>query len=820
MTQLVERLQRIASQTEAAGDDAPACHLALVIDQLEEAFSDERVSITERDAFFALLDGLARSGSVWIIATMRSDAYPRIADAPTLVALKEGEGQYDLLPPSVREIAQIIRLPASAAGLRFETRPNTAEKLDDVIRDAAANNPGALPLLQFLLEELYQRRNAEDVLTFRAYEELGGVEGALAQHAESVLARVSPAARNALPAVLRELVTFGVDDESRALRRVAPRSAFESRAASELVDALLEARLLVSALSSDGTSVVSLAHEALLEFWPRMKAWVEEDRELLLVHARLAAATREWERSSRSPDLLLARGKPLAEAKELASAGLRLSPAEDALLEASQRRARRFAVVRASAIAGLGILALVAAIAAYKAQLESRRAQVQATTAQRTTDFMVSLFANADPFQSRGEKITVREVLDQGIVQINSELKDETQVRANLLRAMGQAYTGLGLYEKAGTALESAVSESERLETDGDLFKARLALAYNDYQNGEYAKCESLYVAARAQAVARAREGSETVALADSGLGECLVKLDRLDEAERHLRNALAINQSIHGEDHPETARDLEALGTILLSTGRFDDAEPLLLRALTAQRNIAGPNSGRVGVVLGNLGFLYFQAGRYDQAVSAWSKALPITESVLGPDHAQVAALLNNLGRVELLTGRLDSARPHMARSLAIVRASLSPGHDDLLTPLNSLGMIELARGDLNDSKALFDEALAIARARNHRLLEQILGNEAQLASQSGQTANGKALLNEARSLQRSIFGAKLDGPEAWRVAVLDVTEASLASAEGDQAHAQHLVSGALPLLQKRFGADNIYTTRAREVLDQKLAH
>ncbi len=266
---IVDRLAGLAVDASTSVDAGSACHLALVVDQLEEVFSDERVDAAERDRFFAALDALARSHVVWILATMRSDAYVRIAEAPALVALKEGEGQVDLLPPSVREIGQIIRLPAAAAGLRFETRPNTAEKLDDAIRDDAARNPGALPLLQFLLEELYRRRSADDVLTFHAYEELGGVEGALVQRAETVLAGVGDAARDALPKVLRELVTFGIDDESRALRRVAPRDAFVDAASNELVEALLDARLLVAGSSADGAPIVSLAHEALLQFWPR-----------------------------------------------------------------------------------------------------------------------------------------------------------------------------------------------------------------------------------------------------------------------------------------------------------------------------------------------------------------------------------------------------------------------------------------------------------------------------------------------------------------------------------------------------------------------
>jgi tetratricopeptide (TPR) repeat protein len=811
---VLDRLRRLAASAPPTADDAPAvCHLVLVVDQMEEAFSDEQVTIADRDAFFEAIDALARSGSVWVLATMRSDAYFRIAEVPRLVALKEGDGQFDLLPPSIREIGQIIRLPAAAAGLRFEQRPNTAEKLDDVIRDDAARNPGALPLLQFLLEELYQRRSRDDVLTFHAYEELGGVEGALVQRAETVMADVSEAARAALPTVLRELVTFGIDDESRPLRRVAPREAFASAGASELVNALLEARLLVASSGADGAAVVSLAHEALLQFWPRVKTWVDEDRELLLVHSRLEAATREWERQGRRADLLLPRGKPLAEARELVGAGIRLTPAETALLAASQRRASRFALLRNAAIGGLVLLTVAAGIAAWQARVERGRAQVQATTAQRTTNFMVSLFSNADPYQTQGDKVTVRQVLDEGIKQIDAQLDGENEVRANLLRAMGEAYSGLGLYSNARAALESSVKEASSNPTSDDFFRARVALAHNAFLDGDYEGAEKLYFAVRNEAAHLRGEVNDEVALADTGLGECYTKENKLDEAEVRLKNALAINRQLHGEQFGETARDLEALGILYFSLGRFAEAEPLLLRTVEIQRKLYGPRSGKLATAQSNLGLYYFQTGQYTRAMDEWRSALSIDEDVFGAEHAQVAALLNNLGRVELLTNHLDQAQIHMTRALEVFRRSLSDGHDDLVAPLNSIGMIELAQGNLEGARRSLDEALSIARRRNHRFLDQVLGNEADLEARLHRTTQARSLLSEARAVQEATYGDSLHGANSWRGAVLDVIESNIAVEERDDHRARDLLSAALPLLITRFGKDNLYASRAEQL-------
>jgi tetratricopeptide (TPR) repeat protein len=265
-----------------------------------------------------------------------------------------------------------------------------------------------------------------------------------------------------------------------------------------------------------------------------------------------------------------------------------------------------------------------------------------------------------------------------------------------------------------------------------------------------------------------------------------------------------------------ETAHDLEALGIAIFFEGRFSDAEPLLLRAVEIQRELSGQKSGKLGTALNNLGLLYFQMGKYTKAMDAWTSALTIDESIFGPNHAHVAAILNNLGRVELLTNHLDRAEVHMSRALEILRSSLSQGHDDLVPPLNSLGMIYLAQGNLESAQSALTEALAIARARNHRFLDQVLGNEADLEACNGNWREAQVTLREARSLQETMYGASLKGSEAWRAAVLDGVEANIEQQSGNREQAARRLSAALPLLQKRFGDDSLYVTRDRRLLGQ----
>lgn len=788
-------------------------HLALIVDQLEEIFSDERIDQRQREGFAAALAALARSGCVWVVATMRSDLYPQLTDLPMLMSLKEGDGQFDLLPPTLREIGQIIRLPAAAAGLRFESRAHTAERLDDTIRDAAASNAAALPLLEFLLEELYKRRSADNVLTFRAYDELGGVAGALAQRAEEVLAAVGAEARETLPLVLRELVSLSTEDDTTPLRAVAPLAAFDSPAARELVQALLEARLFVSHLDDLGRPVVSVAHEALLEHWPRVRSWCEDNREYLRAHARLAAATRTWEREGRSRDFLLQRGKPLFEARSLAAEGVRLSEAERALLDASDRRARRFGQLRAAAIVGLVVLAGSASAAAWFASRESDRARIQASTSQRTSDFLVSLFSIADPGENRGETYTVGEMLDRGVTEIRGSLSDEPAIRGNLMRAMGQAYNGLGLYPKAKAILVQAVADAEKGGDGEALIRARIALGFNQYMNGDYEPASAGYREALSESEALFGESHDLVAASMRGLADSIFELGQTPEAERLYRRALAIERHLHGERHADTARTLHDLGILLYYQARYDEAEKLYRQSLATYRALYGEQHAAVAQGLNDLAVLLYDTGRFEDAIRSYEAAVPIYRKVYGEEHSEYASGIYNLGRVLLITGKYRQAEGYLRQALAIDRERLAANHEDLILPLNSLAMLDIARGNLAEAEALLNEALASAREHKHWMLNQVLTNVGDVYVRLRRLDEAGAALDEARRLLVAEYGDQLSGAAAWRLAILDSVTGSYKMAERRYAEAKQDLDSAWPVLRARFGPRSYYG-------DQCLSH
>ena len=783
--------------------------VALVIDQLEEVFSDERIEFTERERFFALLARLIATRGIWAVATLRSDFYPRCVEHRDLVALKADSGQYDLRAPTAAEIGQIIRLPAAAAGLRFETRVDGGEGLDEVLRDEAVRSPEALPLLEFALDELYKRRASDGTLTFAALGEIGGVEGALAQRAEAVFSVLPEPTRASMPAVLRKLISATGTGGHDIARRSAALDDFAPGAERGLVQALVDARLCVSELGRDGRPVVSIAHEALLRHWPRVRDWLEANRDMLRAHGRLAASAERWDQEGRRPDLLLASGRPLDEAQSVMDGGGEITELEQALIDASRSRARRARKLRIAAVAGLAVLAVAASAAAVIATAQRERAETEASTTQETMNFLVSLFTRADPTKARANELTVREMLDRGAEDVQRQLRDRPAVRSSLMTAMGRAYIGLGLPEPARTLLTDAVET--RRKSDGDdartTTESRTVLAAATFLAGKYEDAEKMYRESLAHARAEAPHGDALVATNLNGLADALAELGSDDEAERLYREALEIDGKIFGPRSAESAQTLQGLARTLYFTGRYDEADQLMREGLSIRREVLGPNHWKVADSLNELGALYYQTGRYREAADIWKESLAISEQWAGTDHPDVGTVANNIGRSLLIDNRPDEARPYLERTLRIWRHAWPADHDDLSIPLNSLAMIDIAHRDFPDAEAKLDEALKICELRNFWLTDQVLTNLADVYAKTGRAEQAGALLDRARALLEEQYPlAEMPG-EAWRYALQDAVRATAYAAGKRYPEARKLLADALPIVRKRFGEQRYYT-------------
>ena len=359
-------------------------HLLLFVDQFEELYTLGADRAT-REAFVRCLEGAADDASspLRVVLAVRSDFLDRVAEDRAFTGAIS-RGLTLLAPLSRDQLRAALVAPVEAAGHGFED-----ESLVDALLDALASARSPLPLLQFTAARLWETRDAgRRLLTRAAFDALGGVEGALATRADAVLAGLSRHDQRLARAVLTGLVSA---DRTRAVVSLAELRSGEGRTVDRVVQHLAEARLVLVETDPERGTTVELVHESLVERWPRLVRWLDEDRDAARFRTRVQAAARPWDEQGRTDDLLW-RGEAAAEAERWLARGpeavAELRPRDRAFLDAVARlaargRRRRRQAVGAS-FAFLCAVAVVVSLLAVRARREARQAR---NTARLATAF-------------------------------------------------------------------------------------------------------------------------------------------------------------------------------------------------------------------------------------------------------------------------------------------------------------------------------------------------------------------------------------------------------------------------------------------------
>ena len=278
-----------------------ADHALVIVDQFEELFTQNEEDVQE--AFAELLGDLVLQANVHVLLSMRDDFLLRCSEHPSLAPLFSAVTP--LRRPGPTALRRAVVLPAQRCGYRFDDETLVDEMIHEVASERAA-----LPMLAFATAQLWDRRDREGGrLTRTAYASIGGVTGALAQHAEATLEEIG---RPRVPLVRTLLAELATAEGARLTReREQLLSAFESRdraAADEVLDALVDARLLTAYESSDeegpSRQSVEIAHESLLTQWPRLARWRSQDADRDTLRDQLRLSAHLWDARGRPRDLL------------------------------------------------------------------------------------------------------------------------------------------------------------------------------------------------------------------------------------------------------------------------------------------------------------------------------------------------------------------------------------------------------------------------------------------------------------------------------------------------------------------------------------
>jgi eukaryotic-like serine/threonine-protein kinase len=348
--------------------------MLLFVDQFEELYtlvSDP----AERLAFTACLASVADDATtpLRVVLSIRSDFLDRVTEDPGFAA-DLAHGMFFLAPPGRDSLREAIIEPAEMAGYQLESGAIVEHMLDHL-----QHTQGALPLLQFAASKLWDLRDSgRKLLTAASYHTIGGITGALASHADAVVASLPQAAQALTRALFLRLVT---PDRTRAVVSVdeldeLARDPVEVR---RLLDHLVQARLLVVQSSEGGGSAgVEIVHESLIQSWPLLRRWLDENQDDAAFLEQLRSAARQWQAKGH-PAGLLWRGEAMEEAKRWHRRYRgELPDLQRAYLEAVFGLERRAAGRRRLLVAGIMILLTTLVAAATVALVLIRRAQQDA----------------------------------------------------------------------------------------------------------------------------------------------------------------------------------------------------------------------------------------------------------------------------------------------------------------------------------------------------------------------------------------------------------------------------------------------------------
>ena len=369
-------------------ENAPDMRLVVVADQFEEVFTlcrkDELREALIRNLLYA---AKVAQGQTLVIITMRADFYGKCA-ANAELAAAFSDHHVLVGPMTEDELCRAIERPTQLVGCELEAG------LVDLLLQDVRHQPGALPLLEHALLELWNKREGRR-LTVKAYQEIGKLEGALQRRADATLEAFSRSEQELCRRTFLRLTQPGEgteDTKRRASMQELLSLSGKSTAEEDIIQKLADASLLTTEGDiAHMDAFVEVAHEALIHNWPRLRQWLDEDRAGLRLHHRISEVAQEWQRSNKEEGILY-RGARLTQAQEWREQNeaelnlierefLDASIAERQKLERQQRQGQRLLVGSAVLFAVLFIAATSFAIFGFLQKFEAEKQKQVAVAA-------------------------------------------------------------------------------------------------------------------------------------------------------------------------------------------------------------------------------------------------------------------------------------------------------------------------------------------------------------------------------------------------------------------------------------------------------
>ncbi len=479
-------------------------------------------------------------------------------------------------------------------------------------------------------------------------------------------------------------------------------------------------------------------------------------------------------------------------------------------------RVRKFVARNRRAVAAAAmVIALVIGLVAFftfRLTIARNRALAEAARAQRIQRFMLNLFNGGDKDAGPADSLRVITLLDRGVQEAQS-LNSEPAVQAELYQTLGGIYQKLGKLDRADSLLGSGLERRQSLfgKDSSETADSLVSLGLLRVDQGQLMEAERLVREGLAMAKRHAPRNDPALAKATTALGRVLEERGSYDQAVPVLEEAVRLS-SIPGSVNTDLAASLNELASVHFYAGRYTTADSLFRRVLQIHRQLLGDRHPLVADDLINIGAVQQDLGYYSEAEKLQRQALEINLAYFGPDNPQTAHNLTVLGRTLQYEKRLDEAVQVLEQALPIEERAFGPVSRQVASTLNELGNVAMAREQYADAEARFRRMADIYRAvynNHHYLIGIAFSNLAGVYMARNENARAEELYTEAIQVFTDTLPA-----DHLNIGIAQIKLGRAMVREHRFKEAESHITTGYAILSKQTNPSSIYLQRAREDL------
>ncbi len=521
-------------------------------------------------------------------------------------------------------------------------------------------------------------------------------------------------------------------------------------------------------------------------------------------------------------------------------------------------RATKFVRRNAIAVAVAGIFSVFLIGFLINSQVQANRIAKEQKRSEKVLVFMKDIFKGNDPANAGKNDVSAREILDRGVLKIESELKNEPDVQAELFDTVGQVYQSLGEYEKAETLLEKSLQirrdffgenskeiaqtllhlgdvqrvrakfdDAEKnlkksLEIRRNLFgekskeviPALYGLVSMNFDKKDFKTAESL--AKERLEISRANFGDnhkETVgSLRD--LGDVQMNLNELENAEKNIREAVKIGDSLENLSEEVIDSNILLARLLFFKKREFEESKKLLNKSQKLGKEFYGETHPQMIWILTNQAFHSEEQKKYDDAIEITNEIIDLQKKLYGEKHSLIASAINRKASFYFRKEDWDEAEKFWQDALKMRKETLGEKHPSVTEILSNLGLVSFEKGEYKKATETFESSLEIQRETmketDYQIGFSLIGLGKSMTA-DGQAKNAEAILRKGVGiLENSFF------KNTWYFADAQAELGFCLVKLNKFAEAEKVLNASLEKIEEKYGENHKRTKKVKGVLEK----